>query len=66
VALTNRPSSHVGSPARPGLRQLPVVAGPVEATALGNVLIRARTLGAAGDHLAEAGLNRDVACNACA
>jgi len=32
---------------------LPVVAGPVEATALGNVLIQARALGATGESLAE-------------
>jgi rhamnulokinase len=32
---------------------LPVVAGPVEATALGNVLVQARALGAVGGDLAE-------------
>ncbi|GEK79235.1 rhamnulokinase [Agrococcus baldri] len=32
---------------------LPVVAGPVEATAIGNVLVQARTLGAAPDTLEE-------------
>ncbi len=32
---------------------LPVVAGPVEATALGNVLVQARTLGAVGGNLAD-------------
>lgn len=32
---------------------LPVLAGPVEATALGNVLIQARTLGAVGGDLAQ-------------
>jgi rhamnulokinase len=40
---------------------LPVVAGPVEATALGNVLVQARTLGAVGGGLAELrGLLRDT------
>jgi rhamnulokinase len=32
---------------------LPVVAGPVEATALGNILVQARTLGATGATLAD-------------
>ena len=32
---------------------LPVLAGPVEATALGNVLVQARALGAAPDSLEE-------------
>jgi rhamnulokinase len=32
---------------------LPVLAGPVEATALGNVLVQARTLGVTGPHLAQ-------------
>jgi rhamnulokinase len=33
--------------------ELPVVAGPVEATALGNALVQARTLGAVGGSLAD-------------
>lgn len=33
--------------------ELPVVAGPVEATAIGNVLVQARSLGAVGGGLAE-------------
>jgi rhamnulokinase len=32
---------------------LPVLAGPVEATALGNVLVQARALGAVGGDLAQ-------------
>jgi len=32
---------------------LPVLAGPVEATALGNILIQARALGSVGSSLAE-------------
>ena len=35
------------------LAQLPVISGPIEATALGNILIQARTHGAAPDSLEE-------------